>query len=540
MSRGTTARRAAARPGGSRTARPPPAQAPALSRLSWEAWAAIGVTALFIAISCWWLASDDGMPYGDAAEHLYNAFLFHDQMASGDLTGPFAYRSVYPPLTSFVGGLAIFVGGRNPATPIVAQNLIYASLLAFGCYRVAQLSYGALAGLLAVVFALGSPLIAEQFHVFMLDPPEAALVAIAVWLILSSERFRRVDLAAAAGLVTGLGIVTKQTFPLYLAGLVAVVLLRERGWRNGRGLAAYLLVALAVAAPWFLAHLGELGDIAFNATANATVPPLARPPVVSLENVEWYGWALANATLFLPLLLFAAVGTVWAVVDVVRRERPLGWTPELLGGLGVAWLAITVMPHHDLRYTIPLIVYLAVLGTAWIPRLPVTWRAVAIGGLAAATIAATLGATFGVGPKRTEPLPAVQEAPDGVGVPPLHTLTLQAGSNYMVSGPRHGDDVLALLKALHANGVTEVLWIPAQAPPWTRDFNVRGLLAYARAARLHVHSGRIALGQLSTRQALLLRGRGAQLNGAPACARLPDRTGVWVQIVGQVACPPGG
>jgi 4-amino-4-deoxy-L-arabinose transferase-like glycosyltransferase len=534
MSWGTT-RRVGTRSTGTRSS-----QESALSRLSWEAWTAIGLTALFIAITCWWLATDNGMPYGDAAEHLYNAFLFHDQLASGDVTGPFAYRSVYPPLTSFVGGLAIFFGGRNPATPVVAQNLIYASLLAFGCYRVAQLSYGALAGLLAVVFALGSPLIAEQFHVFMLDPPQAALVAIAIWLILVSDRFRRVDVAAAAGLVTGLGIVTKQTFPLYLAGLVAVVLLRGGGWRNVRGIAAFAGVALLAAAPWFLAHAGELADIADNATANGTVPPLARPSVASLENVEWYGWALANATLFLPLLLFAAVGVVWAVVDVVRRDRPFGWTPELLGGLAVAWIAITVMPHHDLRYTIPLIVYLAVLGTAWIPRLPSTWRSVAVGGLAAAAIAATLGATFGVGPKRTEPLPAVQEAPDGVGVPPLHTLTLQAGSNYMVSGPRSGDDVLPLLKALHANGATEVLWIPAQAPPWSRDFNIRGLLAYARIARLHVHSGSIDLNQLDARQALLLRGRGRQLNGAPPCARLADGTGVWIQVANQAACPPAG
>jgi len=511
-----------------------------LSRLSWEAWTAIGVTALFVALSCWWLAADSGMPYGDAAEHLYNAFLFHDQLASGDLTGPFAYRSFYPPLTSFVGGLAIFVGGRNAATPIVAQNLIYASLLAFGCYRVAQISYGALAGLLAVVFALGSPLLAEQFHVFMLDPPEAALAAIAIWLILTSERFGRVDLAAAAGLVTGLGIVTKQSFPLYLAGLVAVLLLREHGWRNGRGLAAYVGVALVVAAPWYLAHTGELGDIAFNATGNATVPPLAKPPVVSLENFEWYGWALLNSTLFLPLTLFAAVGAGWAIVDVVRRDRPLGWTPELLGGLGVAWVAITVMPHHDLRYTIPLIVYLAVLGTAWIPRLPAVWRNVAVAGLALATIAATLGATFGVGPKREEPLPAVQEAPDGVGVPPLHAVTLQAGSNYMVSGPRDGDDVLPLMKALHANGVTEVLWIPSQAPPWSRDFNIRGLLAYARVAQLRVHSGQVDLSRLDAGQALLLRGRGRQLEGQPACARLADGTGVWMQVAGQLYCPGPG
>ena len=42
-----------------------------------------------------------------------------------------------------------------------------------------------------MLFVLGSPLLIEQFHVFMIDAPEAALVAVAVWLILASDRFAR-------------------------------------------------------------------------------------------------------------------------------------------------------------------------------------------------------------------------------------------------------------------------------------------------------------------------------------------------------------
>ena len=76
-----------------------------------------------------------------------------------------------------VGALASFVGGVNVASPIIAENLVFVPLLALACYQTGRLLFGPLAGMLAVVFVLGSPLVVSLFHVFMLDAPLTALVA---------------------------------------------------------------------------------------------------------------------------------------------------------------------------------------------------------------------------------------------------------------------------------------------------------------------------------------------------------------------------
>ena len=87
----------------------------------------------------------------------------------------------YPPGIRLIGGVALALGGMSVAGPILAQNLVFVPLLALGVLSASDAWLGGpRAGLLAVVFALGSPLIAEQFHVFMLDAPQAALVAVAV------------------------------------------------------------------------------------------------------------------------------------------------------------------------------------------------------------------------------------------------------------------------------------------------------------------------------------------------------------------------
>jgi len=504
---------------------------------STAAWAAIGATLLFVALTVWWLVQDRAMPYGDAAEHLLTAFVFHDDLRAGDLLGPLTYDSVYAPLTPLVGSLGVFLGGRTVGAAVLTENLVFVPLLALGCYHTARLAYGASAGALAVVFALGSPMLIEQFHVLMLDAPQAALVAATVWLVLASDRFRRVDVAAAAGAVAGLGLVAKQSFPLYVAGFVALVLLRGGGWRNGRGIAAFLLVALAIAAPWYLVHLDATGTFTATAGGGPTVPPLAKPPLVSLDNLTWYFWATANGLLFAPLLAFAVVGIVVAAVGAVRARAQAGVTPELLGGLVLAWLAITVMPHHDLRYSMGLIVYLAVLATAWIPRLRATARAVATALLLAAVVATTLGATFGVARDDSPtPLPGNRFAPRGEGVPPSGGITVYSTRDLLVSGPRDGGDLLGLMKDLRQSGVRQVLWSDAEAPLWEAEYNANGLHAFARMAQLTVpDDGVFDPAQLEARQALLIR-RPSLPGTGPPCARLDGGDGIWVSL-GNPAAP---
>src|SRR4029077_17436397 len=104
---------------------------------------------------------------------------------------------------------------------------------------------------------LGTPIVVFQMHVFMIDPPEAAMVAASAWAILASRRFERVGIAALAGVLVGLAMMTKETSIIFLAGLVAVAILRG-GWRNWRGLLMFLAVAAAISLPWYVYHVAQL------------------------------------------------------------------------------------------------------------------------------------------------------------------------------------------------------------------------------------------------------------------------------------------
>jgi hypothetical protein len=470
------------------------------------------------------------MPYGDAGFHILTALEFHDAIASGHWTAPFTadltIANVYPPLTPLLGALGLFVGGRSVAAPILTQNLLYVPLIAISCYRIAQRAYSPLAGCLAVAFALGAPLIAEQFHVFMLDAPLTALVAGTVWLVIESERFERLPIAAAAGVVAGVGLMSKQTFPVYVAGFILVVLCQGGAWRNIRGVGVFLVAAVLVAAPWYLGHAADFRVALQDAGHESNVPLLARPALLSASNLGWYFWALANGVLFTPLLTFSVIGIAMTTVAVVRNRSRPSLTLDLLGGLALTYVAITIMPHKDVRYAMPLLVFLAVLGTGWITWLGRRWRTAAIVALALAIAASTMGATFGIGFQHSGLLPGNWYAPRGQGVMPLNQLTFYSNHNYMVSGPRRAGDLLGLFRELRAAGIRKV-FVGSDAPAWDRDFNTNGLLLFFGIARLAPGENAPA-GVPDSQLATLIHA--PALGSAPPCARLPNDGGVWIRL----------
>jgi 4-amino-4-deoxy-L-arabinose transferase-like glycosyltransferase len=421
--------------------------------------------------------------------------------------------------------LGISIGGVGVASPIIAQNVVFVPLLALGCYQVGRLAFGELAGLLAVVFTLGSPLIAAQFHVFMIDAPETAMVAVSVWLILASERFSRLGVCALAGLAVGLGMLAKEPFVFFVAGPLAVTVLRG-GWRAWRGLLAFALVALAVALPWYaheFSRVHELGSGAINAANGPGYQRDIAPARWSIDNFEWYFWSFLNFQLYLPLFVFAATGWLWTIVQIVRRRPVSRLALELAVGAFVAWFAITETFVHDTRYGMPLLVYMAVFGGGWIARLPRTGRIAAATALLLIATVNTLGVSFGVGKSLNFRLPGANAA--SLQTPGFITLYTKGG--FLVAGPQRDGDMLATLQGLRRNGVRAI--VLERAFLFEPDFSGAGLEALAHIAGLEAVYPSTVSGSLSTQDAVF-RHAPIEPGEAPPCVTLSDGTGVWIRL----------
>jgi 4-amino-4-deoxy-L-arabinose transferase-like glycosyltransferase len=448
-----------------------------VSRWSAYVWGAIAATSTFIAFTCWWLTQDRSIPIYDAGAHLETAIEYHNMIAAGNLLGPLKSVTVYPILAHIVGAVAMFVGGVNLASPIVGENLIFIPMLALGCYQTGRLLFGKLAGLLAVLFVLGSPLVISMFHVFMLDGPLTAIVAVSIWLLLASEDFSRPGMSAWAGLAVGIGFNVKSQFAQFLIGLVLILLLHG-GWRNWRGFAIFCVVVIMVGSPWYLVHFSELGYMLEVAGSASVAPPGNAPPLLSVVNFTWYFWSVLNSQVLAPLFILVLAGAAWTIRAVARSRGTQAQRLELLGATFLAWLVVTLTDHHDPRYGLPLLPFVAVIATGWIVCVRPPARVAAIALLALAVAANTLAITFGVGGEAKialqAHLPGSEELPDRI--------VFYSTTGFLAAGPRRDGDVPGLLDALHREGVRTVSWSLEQTSQ--ADFSFEGLGPLARFAKL--------------------------------------------------------
>jgi uncharacterized membrane protein YsdA (DUF1294 family) len=232
---------------------------------------------------------------------------------------------------------------------------------------------------------------------------------------------------------------------------------------------------------------------------------------------------------------------VTAVWRMRRSQERAGIVPDLLGGLFGSWLLLTILTHRDMRYALPMLVYVAVLGTAWIARLDWRSRMIATAALIGAVTATTLGMTFGVGGAAPARPPGNLGAALGVGVPPRGRVVVYANHNYLVAGPRRDGDLLQFLRQLERTGVRQIYWDPSTSGPENEDFNGAGLSVLGRIAGLRI-AERIADGYIDPGRAMLAY-RPAPPDSDP-CVRFHNGMGVWALIgAGDAAveyCPRTG
>ncbi len=452
---------------------------------------ALGLVALmtvgFLLITVWWVNADQSIPVGDEGKHLLIALGYYDLIHAGHFGAPLREYNLYPPLTHLVGAwYSLVAGGPTIARMVIGENLVFVPALAFGCYWAGSVAFNRLAGVLAAVFALGTPMIISLFHTFMTDGPTAAMVALTVAAVLASRRFESPRLSALAGALAGVGMYTRSTFPLFIVGLFLAMLGRG-GWRQRRGVLTFLGVAFIIAAPWYIGHFHDL----FSQTQGAVSAqqPLwygshPYPTRTQLLKYTWYGWDLVNQQLYLPLALFFIVGAVSLGAGWLRNRPPDSLVPELLVGGFVSYLTISLITLEDPRYTIPALVYVAVLAggaVALIDRRSLRWLAVAT--LSVIAVVNTDEINRGSPAWNvTINLPNATTNPIGQG-----TLRVFSGAGYFANTPQRSpvrSDLLNFFAALKRQGATSIAFDATSMN--SGGYNLDTLSVLARLADLKV------------------------------------------------------
>src|SRR5262245_15391855 len=322
-------------------------------------WLAVSVAFVILAVVAGvWLAIDRRPPEWDHANHPERAVQCARDLRAGDVRSILERSSFYPPLVLCLGGVGMLLGlsdaAAGGAVMLAFLGLGMAAVYLLG-RRLADGGVGAAAALLCG----SAPSRVSSTLRFQLDMPLAGMAAIALVVLLATDRFTRTPLALAFGVVCGLGMLTKPTFPLYV--VVPVVMVLVRGGRAGLVNAALAtLVAVVISLPWFGPRLfglqAQLGARAFGQAAES-----GHPEPLSVAGVTFYPRMLMSQFGIGAAVLFA----VGLIVAAWRRQ----WL--LLASVLAPFVVLGVLiQNKNLRYSLPLLAGMAVIAAVALRALP--------------------------------------------------------------------------------------------------------------------------------------------------------------------------
>jgi hypothetical protein len=324
--------------------------------------AAIGLLAYVLLLATSHLlaaAWDTRPPEWDRAVHMTRALQCGDALVAG------RWREIldagyYPPLIHCAAGVLHLLLGRSHLVAVaftqVALALVVSATGAIGA-RLSSLTMGVAAALLVPAYTT----VFLESRVFMLDLPLTALVALTVLALLRAEGFTRPAWCLAAGVLGGLGLLTKWTYPAFVVPVAVLLWLKAHppAPRRRRGVLVLLAAGLAgiIALPWYLAHPGLLPSLLSNAYDVGAAE--GDPPVASVAGLSYYvGWLVYQ--LGLP---FAAL----FVVGLARRRAP--GLVVLVTWIVAPLVFLTLLRNKDPRFSLPILPAVALLSVAWVERL---------------------------------------------------------------------------------------------------------------------------------------------------------------------------
>lgn len=360
-------------------------------------WALVGAAfAALVAVVAVWLALDQRPPEWDHANHLERAVACAGDIGRGDVRAILERSAFYPPLVPCGAALVYRLA---PSDVAAAQAVVLAFLgLGMGAvYLLGRRVAGGAGGVVAAILFGSAPFVVFSSLRFQLDLPLASMVALALVVLLRSEGFRHSGWSAAAGVVLGLGMLTKPPFAAYVVPALALVAARVRARRGLANLGLAGLITAALALPWYGPRLlGIAPDIAarsFRQAAESGHPD----PLTAAALTLYPTWFVPQFGL-VAVLLFA----IGLVVGARRRQ----WL--LLASVLVPFALFSLIQNKNLRYTLPLLPVAAVLAGLGFSALPGRVRTLAGAALVAVAAVQMSATAFGV--------PRVPTVP-GLGVP---------------------------------------------------------------------------------------------------------------------------
>ena len=172
-----------------------------------------------------WLQKNLIPPFWDESKHLIVTLKYLDSIRASFniLEALWRIDSIYPPFFNVIS-LPIGLVWGSSLKELAMTNIIFLFILLFSVYKIGELFFDKNTGLLASFMVSMFPMVFGVSRMFLLDFSVTAMVALSIYLLIKTEYFSNRKDSIFFGISIGLGMLTKETFFIFLLGPLLYIL----------------------------------------------------------------------------------------------------------------------------------------------------------------------------------------------------------------------------------------------------------------------------------------------------------------------------
>jgi 4-amino-4-deoxy-L-arabinose transferase-like glycosyltransferase len=332
-----------------------------------------------------WINLDTVPPLWDQAQYLSESeLLYHTLRQQGLISFASAFSAALgtkaPLVTVLPLPFYLLMGESHLSARYV--NVLFIILASWYLFRLGEIVAGRRAALLSVILLNTFPMIAGVSRQFLVEFGLMTLVIMWMYYLVRWRQDEKKRHSWALGIILGLGMLMKVTFPLYVA-LPAVLVLAQDALRHRRlrlaiqlHLARMAAAAVPLAGIWYFKNWSSVGGFVIKAGYSGWAHKFGKGDVFSLRTIGAYWLDLVNLGIgaYCFLLLVMVVG--WVGLGLRWSENRLGASSNhlhvLLAWWIFPWLMLTFAVNKDPRFSVPYLPALALVlgaGFAGVTRL---------------------------------------------------------------------------------------------------------------------------------------------------------------------------
>ncbi len=330
-----------------------------------------------VALILAWGAAQKGPTHWDDSWYLAAAVRLYDRFAGEGVAGywrgfQYALDDKAPLITLLPFPFFLLIGRSVFVAYLV--NSVACVILALALYSFCRRFFSARVAALAVFFALTAPLLAGLSRLFLVEYWLTAVVVTSCWALARWEETGQHRWLLWVGVLCGLGLLLKITFPIFFAPVAAAILWRKHGKDTGRLLADMALVGiplLVLAGPWYWHNWEAVTHRSFQETWFVAPHEVAEHPSTVGLAVGYLSAAASHGVSAVPVLAAAGGLLAWALK---RRDNFLGAALFYVVPWVIALPVFAISENRDLRLIAPMVPAFSIVAAALFDVLLTEWR----------------------------------------------------------------------------------------------------------------------------------------------------------------------